>query len=211
MFIDKPVSHNLAGAIALYEASEKYNLPVFSSSTSRFAPATLEIVKGKEKLGKVLGAHTFGPAGSAVGHLDMAFYGIHGIESLFTLMGNGCKEVVRFDSAVGDMVVGTWNDGRIGTFSAIPEGGKGGFGGTVFGDQGVEEQVQILAGYDPLLVHIVEYFRTGKVPISPEDTLEVFAFMEAADESKKNGGKPVSIESVMQKARQEANQLLNKM
>lgn len=211
MFIDKPIAENLAGAIAIFEAAKKYNVPVFSSSTSRFAPASLEILKGKENLGKVLGAHTFGPAGGVVGHIDMAFYGIHGIESLFTLMGNGCEEVIRFDAAIGDMIVGTWDDGRIGTFTAIPEGGKGGFGGTVFGDQGVEEKVQILSGYDPLLVHIVEYFRTGAVPISPEDTLQVFAFMEAADESKKSGGKPVSIASVMEKARKEAEPLLNQL
>jgi predicted dehydrogenase len=209
MFIDKPISNDLAGTIAVFEASKNYNVPVFSASSSRFAPAALEIVKGKEDLGKVLGVHTFGPAGAAVGHLDMAFYGIHGIESLFTLMGTGCKEVVRMETPVADMVVGTWEDGRIGVFNAIPKGGKGGFGATVYGESGVEEKVEILAGYDPLLVHVVDYFKTGKVPISPEETLEVFAFMEAADESKQNGGKPVTIESVMQKAQQEAKELTN--
>ena len=146
-------------------------------------------------------------AGKAVGHLDMAFYGIHGIESLFTLMGSGCKEVVRFNTPAADIVVGTWNDNRIGIFNAIPKGGKGGFGGTVYGDKGTEEKIRILAGYDTMLVKIIEYFRTGIVPLSPEQTIEVFAFMEAADESKINGGKPVSIESVIQKAKQNAKKL----
>lgn len=207
MFIDKPVSHSLAGAIAVFEASKKFNVPVFSCSTTRFAPATLEIVAGKESVGNILAATTYCPSGKAEGHLDMAFYGIHGIESLFTLMGTGCKEVVRINTPVADMAVGTWNDGRVGTFQAIPKGGKGGFGGTVYGDKGVEENVKILAGYNPMLVQIIEYFRTGVVPVSQEQTLEIFAFMEAADDSKRNGGAPVSIETVMQKAKQQAKNL----
>lgn len=208
MFIDKPVSNNLAGAIAIYEASKRYNVPVFSCSATRFASATLEIVRGKESVGMVMGANIFCPAGRAVGHVDMAYYGIHGIESLFTLMGAGCSEVTRFNTGVTDVVVGKWNDGRVGIFTAIPKGGKGGFGGTVFGDKGTEEGVRILDGYDLMLKEIVKYFRTGELPLTPEDTLEVFAFMEAADESKKNGGRPVSIPSVMKKAKQKAKELI---
>lgn len=149
MFIDKPFSNSLAGAIAIFEASKKYNAPVFSCSSTRFASATLEIAEGKENVGHVLGANTYGSAGVAVGHLDMAFYGIHAIESLFTLMGTGCKEVVRFNTPVADTIVGTWNDDRIGVFNRIPSGVKGGSGGTVFGDKGVEGNVQISSGYPP--------------------------------------------------------------
>ena len=152
--------------------------------------------------------YTFCPAGLAPGHLEMTFYGIHGIEALFTLMGTGCKEVSRFNTSVADTVVGKWADGRLGIFNATPKGGKGGFGATVFGDKGIEEKVQILVGYDPMLVEIIEYFRTGKLPLAPEATLEVFAFMEAADESKANGGKPVSMESVMVKAQKEASKMI---
>ncbi|MDD4107620.1 MAG: twin-arginine translocation signal domain-containing protein [Prolixibacteraceae bacterium] len=208
MFIDKPVSNNLAGAIAIFELSKKYNVPVFSCSTTRFAPETLAIVNGKDSVGKVLNAYTFGPAGTIVGHIDMSWYGIHGIESLFTFMGSGCKEVTRFKTSVSDTLAGTWEDGRVGVYNSIPQGGKGGFGGTVFGDKGVEEKIKILAGYDPMLVEIVKYFRTGILPLEPENTLEMFAFMEAADVSKMNGGKPVSLASVMEKAKVEAKKLI---
>jgi hypothetical protein len=50
-------------------------------------------------------------------------------------------------------------------------------------------------------VEIVKFFKTGKPPVSAQETLEVFAFMEAADQSKRLGGKPVELESVMAKAR----------
>jgi predicted dehydrogenase len=208
VFIDKPIAHSLAGAVAIFEASKKYNVPTFSCSTTRFTPALLEIVEGKETVGKVLSANTFCPAGLAPGHMEMAFYGIHGIEALFTLMGNGCKEVVRISTPVADSVIGTWEDGRVGIFNATPKGGRGGFGGTVFGEKGVEEKVQILVGYDPMLVEVIKYFRTGVLPLKPESTLEVFAFMEAADVSKANGGKAVSLESVMKKAQAEAKKMI---
>jgi len=199
MFIDKPISNSLAGAMAIFEASRKYNVPVFSSSATRFAPAARDIVEGRTKVEKVLGADTFCPAGKAIGHPDMFFYGIHGIESLYTVMGTGCREVVRFSTEGTDVIVGTWNDGRIGIYRATPQGGKGGFGGTVFGKDIVE--IGEFAGYRPMLVEIIKYFQTGVVPVSPEETLEIFAFMEAADISKEKGGIPVTLDSVMQDAR----------
>jgi hypothetical protein len=202
MFIDKPVAHNLSGAIKIFNESSKYKVPVFSCSTTRFAPAVLEIVNGKDKVGKVLGASTYCPAGMATGHLDMAFYGIHGIEALFTMMGSGCQEVRRISTSVSDTLIGIWNDGRTGIFNAVPKGGLGGFGGTVYGEKGVEEKVQILAGYNPMLERIIEFFRTGVVPVQPEQTLEIFAFMEAADESNLAGGKAVTLESVFKKAKE---------
>ena len=48
-------------------------------------------------------------------------------------------------------------------------------------------------GYEPLLREIVGFFRTGVVPVSPEETLEIFAFMEAAEMSAKRGGDPVTL------------------
>lgn len=199
MFIDKPISSSLSGAMSIFEAAKKYNVPVFSSSATRFAPAAREIVEGKVT-GKILGADTYSPTGVAKGHPDMFFYGIHGIESLFTVMGTGCKEVTRFNTQGTDVIVGRWNDDRIGTFRGTPRGGKGGFGGKVFGVNEIAD-IGEFAGYNPMLIQITEFFRTGIVPVSPEETLEILAFMEAADESKNNNGAPVTIESMMQKAK----------
>ena len=200
MFIDKPISNSLEGALTLFEASKKYNAPMFSASSTRFAPESVAIIKGNDAVGKVLGAHTYCPAGKQQGHLDMAYYGIHGIEALFTLMGTGCKEVTRIDTPISTVVTGVWNDGRIGVFTATPEGGKASFGGVVHGSTGVAEKVKVLDGYEPLVVEIINFFKTGIVPVSSEETLEIFAFMAAADESKLRGGKPVVMEETMRKA-----------
>ena len=46
-------------------------------------------------------------------HPDLFWYGIHGCEILFTIMGPGCKTVTREGP---EKVVGVWSDGRTGTF-----------------------------------------------------------------------------------------------
>lgn len=189
LFIDKPIAGSLSDTLAIFEAAKTYNVSVFSTSSLRYMASAQDVVKGK--VGKVLGADTFSPAALESTHPDLLWYGIHGIETLFTVMGKGCVSVSRTHSADTDVVVGIWDDGRIGTFRGI-RSGKSGYGGAVFGENGVS----ILGpfdGYDPLLVEIVKFFDSGVPPVSPEETIEVVAFTVAADESKKNGGCPVNM------------------
>lgn len=196
MFIDKPVAGSLKDAIAIYNAAKKYNVPLFSSSSLRYMESVQDVVKGK--IGVVLGADTFSPATLKKTHPDMFWYGIHGVEMLFAVMGRGCKSVVRIHTNDTDIVVGTWKDGRVGTFRGT-RSGKHDYGGTVFGEKG-NITLGPFKGYDDLLVQIIDFFKGGKVPVSPDETLEIYAFMEAADESKRYGGKAVSLDAVMQKA-----------
>ncbi len=63
-------------------------------------------------------------------------------------------------------------------------------------------------GNEPLCREIGRFFRTGVVPVSVEETIEIFAFMEAADESQRQGGKPVSLADVLAKAKAESTQFL---
>jgi hypothetical protein len=196
MFIDKPVAASLADAVAIFDASKKYNSPFFTSSSLRYMTHAQEIANGK--IGKVFGADAYGPASLEKTHPDLYWYGIHAIEALFTVMGTGCKTVTRFFHDGSEMVVGTWEDDRIGTFRGMREGPYD-FGGNAFGEKAVAP-IGPWEGYRPLVVKIVEFFRTGKVPVSRQETLEIFAFMEAAEESKKRGGVPVTLESVLQKA-----------
>ena len=195
-FIDKPIAASLSDAIAIFDAAKKYNVPVFSSSSLRYITGADEIINGK--IGKVTGIDAYSPATLETTHPDLFWYGVHGVEILFTIMGTGCKEVVRVNTPDTDIVVGTWKDGRIGTFRGT-RSGRGGYGGTVFGEKGIQA-LGSYSGYDPLLVKIIEFFKTGIVPVKPEETIEIFAFMEAADESKRRNGAPVTLESVIRKA-----------
>ncbi len=93
LFIDKPVAGNLADAIALYSISKKLNVPFFSSSSLRYMSSAQEAAAGK--MGKVLGADCFSPATLEKTHPDLFWYGIHGVETLYTVMGTGCTSVTR--------------------------------------------------------------------------------------------------------------------
>jgi predicted dehydrogenase len=197
VFIDKPVAGSLADALALYDAAKKYGTPLFSSSSLRYTKGAQDIAAGKV-VGQVVGAEAYSPAHLEKTHPDLFWYGIHGVETLFTVMGTGCQSVVRVHTESTDVVVGTWKDGRVGTFRGA-RSGKTGYGGVVYGTEGVA-QIGPYDGYRPLVVQIAEFFRTGKAPVPPEETIEIYAFMEAADESKRQGGVPVTIESVLQKA-----------
>ncbi len=195
-FIDKPIAASLKDAAAIFEAAEKHKVPVFSSSSLRYTQGAQEIAAGK--LGKVMGADAYSPCKLESTHPDLFWYGIHGVETLFTVMGTGCKEVVRINNKGTDLVVGTWEDGRIGTFRGL-RSGRDSYGGTAFGEKGVAS-IGEYAGYNPLLLRIVDFFKTGIVPVSSSETLEICAFMEAAEESKRKGGAPVTLASMYSKA-----------
>lgn len=196
LFIDKPMAASLADAMAIFSASKKYNVPVFSSSSLRYITGMNEVLSGK--IGKVTGAEAYSPAKLEKTHPDLFWYGIHGVETLFTAMGTGCESVFRISNADADVVVGTWNDGRIGTFRGIRKG-KADYGGTVYGEEGIKT-LGPYAGYNPLLNQIINFFKTGIPPVKEEETLEILAFMEAADLSKKKG-KPVKLSKMIEKAR----------
>jgi hypothetical protein len=200
IFIDKPVAGSLKDALEIFRLAKEYNTPCFSSSSLRFYPGTQEMAT-KKPLGDVVGCSTYGPCSLEPHHPDLFWYGIHGVESLFTIMGTGCQQVQRVHTEGTDFVTGVWEGGRVGTFRGIRQG-KSGYGALVFGTKGVGSPA---AGgsYQPLVVEICKFFRSGKPPVSPEETIEIFAFMEAADESKRQGGAPVSLESVLKKAQQE--------
>ncbi len=203
MFIDKPVANTLADAIAIFDAAKHYNVPIFSSSSLRYISGADDVASGK--IGKVTGADTFSPCHLEPTHLEFTWYGIHGVEILFTVMGVGCKTVTMVHTPDTDFAVGTWKDGRVGSFRGI-RAGKSGYGGNVFGEKGILA-LGNFEGYNPLLVKIIEFFKTGIPPVSSEETLDIMAFMQTAEESMKKGGIPVDVDKIVQKAEQQAKKI----
>jgi predicted dehydrogenase len=200
LWIDKPVAGSLADAIAIYDLAKKHNVPVFSSSSLRYGSSIREL--NKEQTGPIMGVATWGSCSYSPGTPDLFFYGIHGVEPLFTLMGTGCESVARVHSDDTDFVTGVWKDGRVGTYRGIRKG-KATAGATVFGAKAIV-QLDKLGGYEDLCHEIARFFKTRKSPVSAEETIEIFTFMEAADESKRQGGVPVPLAAVLAKAKAQA-------
>jgi len=200
VFIDKPIAGSLPHVLALFEAAKRHNVPMFSSSSLRYTLMTQEIRSGKH--GAVVGVDAFSPCSLEATHPDLFWYGIHGVETLFTLMGTGCESVVRVSTPGTDLAIGTWHGGRIGTFRGNRDS-RNGYGATAFLAKGLQ-RVDDFKGYGLLLAEIVTFFKSGVAPVKPEETIELFAFMEAADESKRRGGVPVRVDDVLAKAKVEA-------
>ena len=194
LFIDKPMAGSLKDVLEIFRLAQEAKVPVWSASSLRYGKAAQAVRAGS--IGVVKRAETSSPCSLEPHHPDLFWYGVHGCESLFTVMGAGCESVKRGTTPEGLIeVTGTWKGGRTGIFRE----GKG-YSGKAVGENG-ESPVGAYDGYAPLAAEFVKAFQTGVVPVAPEETIELFAFMEAADESKRQGGKAVKIADVLRKAR----------
>lgn len=204
VFVDKPLGGTLAQAVAILAESERTGVPVFTASGLRYGKDAGEIREGK--YGRIWNAFTFSPASLEPTHPDLFWYAIHAVELLYAVMGEGCESVVRVQTETAEVVVGTWEGGRTGTVQGL-RGAKGGYGGIAFGTD-ASESFGGFDGYQPLVRAITRFWDTGVPPVAPSEMLEIYTFMEAADESLRRGGVPVRLDEVLAKARQEAKSLL---
>ncbi|WP_353197501.1 Gfo/Idh/MocA family oxidoreductase [Parapedobacter defluvii] len=195
VFIDKPLSATLDGAKAIVAAAEKYKTPFFSSSSLRFDENVQKVVAGS--IGRVTGVDVFTPAEMEPSHLDMAWYALHGLEMLYAVLGRGCTSVTRLYEEDTDVIIGTWEDGRMGTVRGVRKW-PAGIAGTAFGEKGTAPLGPFSeATYKQLIGQIIQFFDSKVPPVSAAETLELFAFMQAADESRRNQGRSVSVASLL--------------
>ncbi|MFM8470898.1 MAG: Gfo/Idh/MocA family protein [Limisphaerales bacterium] len=193
LFIDKPMAGSLKDALEIFRLARDANVPVWSSSSLRYGKAAQAVRGGS--VGKVTYAEATSPASLEEHHPDLFWYGVHGCETLFTVMGTGCESVKRGKTDDGRIeVTGKWQGGRTGIFREDKK-----YSGVAKGDKG-EAPIGAYDGYAPLVVEAIKAFQTGVVPVKPEETIEILAFMEAADESKRRGGSEVTLAEVLKKA-----------
>lgn len=186
LFIDKPIANSYEDARRIFEEAEKYNCPIFSSSSLRY-------IEGLDTLDKslIIGADVYSPAHKEPSHKDLYWYGIHGVEMLFALLGPDCRSVQTIEKKGTSIYVGTWSDGRCGVLRGI-RNGKEDFGGTVY----LKDDIVRLGdfkGYQPLLDKILDFFETGVSPVPKQETLAICAFIDAAEKSKSRQGKVIRL------------------
>ncbi len=195
VFIDKPFGGNLREVLELAALARATGAPVFSASSLRYSPGVQKL--RTEKIGRMLGAISYGPAHLEPHHTDLFWYGVHATEALFTVMGTGCDTVSRTHTTDTDVATGIWHDGRTGVVYGFREG-KALYRVTVIGTEAIRDQPDGRE-YADLLKEILTFFRTRKSPVPLEETIEIMAFMEAADESKRANGAAVALKDVIAK------------
>jgi len=195
VYIDKPLAASYKDAREIARLAKEAGVPWFSSSDLRFWEETQRLKSPAGLMGHIVGYTVYGPSPTEPHHPDLMWYGIHGVEMLFTLMGRGCESVSRVSTADEDVVIGRWGDGRLGVMRGF-RNGLSDYGIILFSDKSVLYSQPRPDVYGPLLVEIARFFRTRVPPVDPEDTLEIMAFMEAADISKSRGGASVPLSEV---------------
>ena len=195
LFIDKPFAGSLADALALSKLAKESKVPVFSTSSLRYYPGLVELKSAT--FGDLKGAFSTGPCSLEPHHPDLYWYGIHPTEALYTIMGTGCETVQRTFTTDTDLVTGVWSGGKVGTLRGI-RNGSAPYRVTVFGTKAVLDQ-KPGGDYTPMLREVMKFFQTGVSPVPLEETLEIFAFMEAADESKRQEGRSVRVADVLKR------------
>lgn len=186
-FIDKPMAGSFKDAVEIARLAKKAGVPWFGGSSLRWWQGVQEATD-PENAGDILGCDAYSPCSLEPHHPDLFWYGVHGVEILYAAMGQGCQTVTRISTPDTDFVTGIWKDGRIGTFRGTRKGAHS-YGATIFGTK----KVTTVDGhsYKGLVEQIVKFFKTKQSPLEPEEMVEVMGFMEAADESKRQGGKTV--------------------
>ena len=204
VFIDKPIAASLADGIAIYKLADIFKIPLFSASSLRYNPETEAVRSGD--YGKVLAADCYSPATRESTHSEFFWYGIHGVEILYAVMGTGCATVQCTTAENQDVAVGVWEDGRIGTFRGTLKGVHD-YGGTAFCEKKNVPAAKY-DGYDDLLKEVLKFFVTKTPPVSAKETLEIYTFMEATSVSKKNGGKLVKLIDIYNEAEKKADEIV---
>lgn len=190
VFIDKPFACCFADAKAIVELAKEKNIPVMTASAIRYGKGIDVFRDGS----KIESCEAFGPMALLDDYRDYFWYGIHSAETLYSFMGTGCTQVQTTSTDTVDVIVGTWADGRIGTLRGNRVGANG-FGCmlTVEG----ETKFALVSGEVPyyalMLKKMVPFFQTGVSDVPVEESLEIIAFLEAASQSRTQGGKVVEI------------------
>jgi len=209
LFIGRPLAASLADVREIFRIAEENKTPVWSASQHRYSPGFYGM-RGHPEVGKVLGVDVYGGCPTEPHHPELYWHALHGIETLYTIMGPGCESVRCVSTPYAESITGVWKDGRVGTFRGIKQG-KPKYSATVFGDLGVSTAgvyghgvpvkgivptTDRYMGYEAIGREMAKFFKGGPAPVSPEETIEIFTFMDAAHESKAKGGTPIEIKVV---------------
>ena len=189
VFIDKPLAASLEDARRIIELSKQTGTPIFSSSSVRYH-SDIPKMRAMPWIGSVTRVQANYQLTPLAHHPDLYYYGIHGVEALYAVMGPGCTRLTRKVAADSDVTTCIWRDGRVGVYNGLMKGDPKmpvlqltGSGGSA--DTGGP------SNYDGLVAEIAQFFHTGRSPVPVEETLEIFEFMTAAQVSKERGGAEV--------------------
>lgn len=179
-FIDKPLAITGEEVEEIFELSKKYNTPIMSSSSLRYADSLQKLLQKKNERPK--GVYLSGPLPFIEKMPYYYWYGIHMIEMLITIMEPNYKTISIQGNDNFDVITTEWEDGRF---------------GIIHGDHNWHGNFEAIIHYENETIHlpvykdekpfyaclleqVVPFFKTGISPIDKKETVAVMSFVEAA-------------------------------
>jgi hypothetical protein len=191
VFIDKPLAASLDDARQIAALSRQTRTPFFSASSVRFH-RQIPDVRRNTSLGKITKVEATYVLNTIEFHPDLFYYGIHGVEALYAVMGTGCVSLTRTLDGDVDVTTCRWKDGRVGAYRGLPKADPRQPLIRATGETGTAE-TSGAADSDTLARAVAEFFHTGQSPVDVSETIEVIEFMTAAQLSKERGGTEVKL------------------
>jgi predicted dehydrogenase len=213
LFIGRPLASSPADAVAIMKLAAETKVPCWSTSQHRYSPGFFGM-RNHLEVGRVLGCDVYGGYDLKAAEADKFTRALHSIETMYTIMGPGCVKVSCNSTPATESITAVWGDGRVATYRGIKEGAVK-YSATVFGDQGVSTAgiyghgVPVKGivptddkymGYGGLAIELAKFFKTGQPPVTAAETLEIFALLQAAEESKSQNGAVVALPNLLKPA-----------
>ncbi len=187
-FIDKPLAETAEAARRIVDIAAEHQAPLMSCSSFRWCDGAREMREALDHLGKI--ELLVGVAGQGPFHI----YAIHPIEFVYGILGPGTVSVVNVGAESRDIVRMRRHDGAQVVLNMYVRGEiAGGQQFTACGTEGWHTVTQLGALYNPMLEAFLTMCRTGRMPISGEEMVEVIAVVDAARRSREQGGVEIEI------------------
>ena len=197
VFIDKPLAASVADARQIVALGKQTRTPFFSASSVGFHPEIPEL-RAITRLGRIQRVEATYVLNKIEFHPDLFYYGVHGVEALYAVMGTGCTSLSRRMDGDVDVTTCKWKDGRVGVYRGLPKADAAQPVIKVIGEKGTAETTRP-SDHDGLDVAIAKFFHTGRPPVDAGQTLEAIEFMTAAQLSKERGGAEVKLAELRNK------------
>jgi len=209
LFISRPLASSTEDAIAIFKLAKELKVPCWSSSQHRYS-AGFSGMKNHPEVGNVLGCDIYGAWDTKAPEADLVLRSLHSVEALYAIMGPGCVSVACTSTPTAQSFTCVWKDGRVATYRGVKQGAVK-YSATVFGDKGVSTAgiyghgVPVMGvvptndkyvGYEGLAIEMAKFLKGGPVPVTPAETLEIYALIQAADESAAKNGAVVMLKDL---------------
>lgn len=172
-YVDKTFSPDKATAIRIFDLAKKHGTKCFSTSPLRYAAEWKDIDKSKIERLYSEGSGFFGN------------YAIHQIEPIVMLMDTPAKRIMALGDDKHPSLVIEFADGRIAQMMHRYSQ-KCSFQISYIDEEHDCYEYQVKSSYFDLFVEgVVEFFKTGELPVTPEQTIDVMGILEAGNKALK--------------------------